>query len=204
MARSCLRVQDSRREVLTITSACHSWWWSSLRKQLVSCSSPEAATPCDRTRDCLDKLLLPLGLCGAPPAECGVCQRLSLSGSSSAASALEPAARQLRLGVVPQWSVGTSRRVSLCTDRPVSREARGAISLLSWLLFAVCVSTPPGWSLRAPPASNLPAGSNAALSPPLQLPSPNGTARASSKHAKHGPPHSLNPQSTVLYTSSLF
>ena len=136
--------------------------------------------------NCLDKLLLPLGLCGSVESF-----KDSLSCSSSAAS-LGPAARQLLLGVVPH---GKWARLSALIDW--SSKARGAFFLL-FGFFCVCASTRPDCCLRAPPASKLSTRSSAALSPPLELSSPNVTARASSKHAKHGPPHVLEVRSSIL------
>ena len=74
------------------------------RGQELSCRNVIAHRSCSRLTAWgpgIHKLLLSLGLRGLHPAECGVFQRLSLSCSSSAASSLGPAARQLLLGVVP-------------------------------------------------------------------------------------------------------
>ena len=155
------------------------------QEQLVLCSSPVAPTSGDRTRDCLDKLLLPLGLCGAPP-----------PSVESFKDSLCLAARQLLLGVVPhgKWARLDDFRSALIDW---SAKARGAFFLL-FGFFCVCASTRPDWSLRAPPASKLSTRSSVVLSPPLQLSSPNVTAKASSKHAKHGPPHVLEVRSSIL------
>ena len=56
--------------------------------------------------------------------------------------------------------------------------------------LCVCASTPPDWTLRAPPASKLSARSKM-LRSPLSSCRLQTSLRASSMHAKHGPPHFL-------------
>ena len=85
-----------------------------------------------------------------------------------------------------------------CIERPLSKNSWSHLTL-SWLLFdsasapllagafqrLLSQSYQPGPMLRSRRLSNCRS---------------NGTAMASSKQAKHGPPHSLGPRSTVLHT----